>query len=264
MQPRFSEVDVGWAQSLRESYQQLLAQHLDAIQKALPNRQIFAWQAVANDYRQLALVLYASGEPVDTVRGLLCDAARAHLGMVRLRGNEQSGCEPTALDYSVGNSCSTYRAICEALLAHDLDLAQVLATFVWDPPEARYVGPTSVVCTDLRQGAAYALRYLLLDEVDQANAVLASRDRLPEDVVGEYLMLRGLVSNSGERVVKGVTLALAAHARLANEPENYRVPDYFLHIPALGLASCALQRGLLTLADLPSRDVYLPRDMIVS
>jgi len=260
---RFPALDVSWAQKLRESYEQLLSLHLAAIPKTSPDRLVFAWHAVANDYRQLALVLYGSGGPVENVRQLLLDAARAHLEMVRLRGSGEFPSKLSLRDYSIGNSRATYLAICMALLAHELDLARALAPLVWDPPAANYIGPTSVVCTDLQQIAAYALKHLMMDNRESADALLSSKDRIPEDIIGEFLMLRGLASADTRHIAKGLALELVAHAQMANEAKNLRVPDYFLAIPALGLASYAIHRGMLKLTDLPSDNVYFPRDMIV-
>jgi hypothetical protein len=259
--PRFLEVDDTWATALQQSYERLLAQHLDAIAKTPPERLIYAWAAVANDYRELAHVLYASGEPLDRVRELLVSSARAHLELATLR-RAGAPCTVDPSLYSTGNSRSTYLAICMALIGGQSNLALALAPLVWDPPDASYVAPNSVICTDMQQALAYAMKYALLENRDEAEAQLAHLTRVPEDIVGELLMMRGLISAQPERLLKGIVLALAWHAREAAEPDNYRVPKYFLCVPALGLAARGLQRGLVAREQLPANDVYFPRDLI--
>jgi hypothetical protein len=264
--PRFQAVDATWSAVVRQSYEANLARHLAALQDATEARRIHAWNSVAHDRRQLALVLYATGEPLGVCRRLLLESARAHLEVVRLRGTEQSAANdprfvpPT--EYSKGNSRVTYLAICMALIGGDMDLARALAPLVWDPPDANYVGPKSVLCTTSQQALAYALRYLLVDMKDQALAQLHRLTRVTGDVVGEMLMLRGLVEADSARMADGLRRELDWHAAEASERTNYRVARYFLCIPALGLTALAQRDGLLDRDKLPADDVYFPIDLI--
>jgi hypothetical protein len=149
-----------------------------------------------------------------------------------------------------------------AVIGGDMGLATSMAPLVWDPPGARYVAPNSLICTTSQQALAYALRHHLLGENDRAKEQVKRLTRVTEDVVGEMLMLRGLVESEPARIKNGLPRVLDWHASVAAEPENYRVAKYFLCMPALGLATLALRQKLLAREDLPADNVYAPRDLI--
>jgi len=261
--PRFPEADQAWTSLMRRSYDELVERHLLSTRTAPPERLEYAWAALANDYRELACVAYAAGDPLDAVRNLLVAWSRAHLEVVKCRGTGQSGAAaPPPKEYSTGNSRSTYLAMCAALAAADRATARSLAPFVWDPPHASYVGPTSVICTTEQQTLAYALKFELLDDRGRAEEELARLTRVSEDAVGEMLMLRGIVETSPARFLDGLGRTLANHARRAAEKPNYRVAKYFLCLPALGLAALALEHHVATCEQLPADNVYLPRELI--
>lgn len=260
---RIPEVDEDWVERMRQSYEGWLARHLAAIPNTPEERLLYAWNAVANDYHHLALVLYSAGEPLDRVRSLLAETARAYLKMASLRGGETDDSTPDKLsDYSTGNSRDTYLAICMALTAGELDIARSLAPLVWDPADARYVGPRSVLCTDKQKDLAYTLKYLLLDKKDQAEAQINRVTTVERYFEGELLMLRGLITARPQRILEGISAALTWHAREAAKKENYRFTNYFLCFPALGLAAYALWRDLVRYEQLPENNVYFPRDLI--
>jgi hypothetical protein len=260
---RIPEVDEDWIEMMRQSYEGWLARHLAAIPNSSEERLLYAWNAVAGDYRHLAFLFYSAGESLDRVRSLLVETARAHLMMASLRGGENGDSTPNKLsDYSTGNSRDTYLAICMALTAGELDIARSLAPLVWDPADARYVGPRSALCADKQQALAYTLKYLLLDQKDQAEAQIGRLTIVERYVEGEFLTLSGLVRAKPRRILDGISAALDWHARQAAKKENYRFTEYFLCLPALGLAAYALRLGMLTYEQLPGNNIYFPRDLI--
>jgi hypothetical protein len=260
---RIPEIDEDWIETMRQSYEGWLARHLAAIPNSSEERLLYAWNAVAGDYRHLAFLFYSAGESLDRVRSLLVETARAHLMMASLRGGENGDSTPNKLsDYSTGNSRDTYLAICMALTAGELDIARSLAPLVWDPADARYVGPRSALCTDKQQALAYTLKYLLLDQKDQAEAQVGRLTIVERYVEGEFLTLSGLVRAKPRRILDGISAALDWHARQAAKKENYRFTEYFLCLPALGLAAYALRLGMLTYEQLPENNVHFPRDLI--
>src|SRR5205807_7204810 len=115
-----------------------LAVHLKNLTQDSPSRKMYSWNAVANDYRQLASIAYAAGESILECRRLLVECARAYLEVVKLRGNgSQSAPAWTPTEYSTANSCSTFLVICRAFSACDMDLAKALAPWVGDPENAQ-------------------------------------------------------------------------------------------------------------------------------
>jgi hypothetical protein len=146
------------------------------------------------------------------------------------------------------------------MAAGDFGLARNLAPFLWDPPDARYIGPGSTVGTVRAQAVAYALKELLLDERSRAQAHLDTVQRAPEDLIGELLMVQALVSAEPTRFLKGISMALAWHTKQARQ--RPKVVDLFLCVPALGLAAYAINAALISPEDLPADQVYLPVDLI--
>jgi hypothetical protein len=262
--PRFPEVDAEWTSHMRQSYERLLEQDRARTQTAPPERQAYAWDAVGNDCRELAYVLYASGESLDRVRALLADSAQAHLELVKRRATGDGGpSSPRPQEYATGHSCSTYLAICMAETSGEGDLARALAPFVWDPPGASYVAPNSVICTTDQQTIAYTLKHVVLNRDADAQEQLRRLTRVPEDVIGDKLMIRGIIERDRGRVLDGHSRVLAWHERVAAEKANYRVAKYYLSLPALGLSAVALQRGVVALNDLPADNPHFPRDLIL-
>lgn len=260
MTPRLPHRDEQWLANLRASYEGWLAKHVAALPEAPEERRLYAWAAVENDYRQLSLISYAEGQPLERVRSLLLKSARAHLQVVSLRGTAPAtGAEPPD-GYSTGNSRSTYLAICRSMAAGDVGLARELAPFLWDPAKARYIGPGSTVGTVRAQAVAYALKELLLDERSRAQVHLDTVQRAPEDLIGELLMVQALVSAEPARFLKGISMALAWHSKQATK--HPKVVDLFVCIPALGLAAYAMNQALVSREELPTDQVYLPVDVI--
>jgi hypothetical protein len=260
---RIVGIDDDWVKSMRQSLEAQLVKHLRMTESVPRERLMYAWHAVANDHRQLAMVRYAAGDTFEEVRSALHDAARAHLQLTLRRQPDKATEQPTERsDYATGNSRSTYLAICMALIARDPNLAKSLARNLWDPPNARYIGPESVLCTTEQHDLAYALRHFLLDESSSAKERLAHFVRVSESAVGEYLMIRGLLTKEDVWIKKGLRLAITWHDREVVRNAPQKVPDLFLNIPALGLVARALDSGLLHKADLPNGDMSFPCDLI--
>ena len=260
---RILGIDDNWVNSMRWSLEEQLVKHR-LMTKSVPHeRLVYAWHAVSNDWRQLAMVRYAAGDSFEEVRSALHDAARAHLQLT-LRRKSDNGVSQTNehSDYATGNSRSTYLAICMALIVRDPDLARSLACNLWDPPNARYIGPESVLCTTEQSDLAHVLRHFLLDERLPGKAVLAHFKRVSESVVGEYLMIRGLFNKEDIWLRKGLQLAIAWHDREVVRIAPEKVPDLFLNIPALGLVARGLDSGLLHNVDLPNGVLSFPCDLI--
>src|SRR5262245_15376789 len=113
MTPRLAGITGEFLARQRTSVEEQLTVDLENLPKAPPTRRMYAWDAVANDYRQLMPVAYAAGEPLEQCRRLLTECAKAYLEVVKLRGN---GSQPSEdwmppKEYATGNSRSTFVAI---------------------------------------------------------------------------------------------------------------------------------------------------------
>jgi hypothetical protein len=264
--PRFPDVDPSWAESMLRTYEERLRQHSASVPTAPPERLAYAWNALAGDYREIALLEYAAGAPIENCRDFLVKGAKAHLEVVKIRGtgSHRNPLSPGVQfgDDATGNSCSTADAICIAMTAADWQLALDLAPYVWDPPTASYIGPTSVLCTSNQQTAALLLRDYLMENVDGVISRLRAVHDLDAPDAGGLLMIEGIATESRVKLAAGFRRLLAVHAATAARAENYRVPEHFLCIPALGLAALALLRGTIKRDDLPRDNPHFPPELI--
>lgn len=259
---RLPGVDKDFLSRLRASLEPQLTADLANLPSFAPAREIYGWAALANDYRNLAMVAYAAGDSPDECRRLLRECARAHLEMVKRRGNgaaREPGVPPPA-EYATGNSWETFVAVCMALAACDWDLAANLAPWIWDPPNQTWLAPNSVICTTHQRQIAKAMKEFLLGDPKAAELSLGSMRNIREDVIGDMLMLRAIVLRDRARLLKGLGLALSWHRRMA-EAEDFD-PVYFMATTALGLASMALHEGLIASSDLPSGEAYFSNELI--
>ena len=262
--PAHPRTDLQQLATLRTSYEDWLVRHRAAIAAAPADRLVYAWAAVENDCVLLSGILYGDGTPLDEVRAMLADSARAHLELVRLRGASHDATKPAPSDgYSTGSSRSTFLAMCRAFASGDFSLGRALASFVWDPPKARYLGRGSMFGSERAQRVAYALRDLLLDKREAAQAHLDPLKQIPEDLIGEVLMVEGLVRSEPARVLKGLGLELAWHHKEATTPANTKLPTYLLCIPALGLAALALHEAVIEADTLSRNNPDFPVELIV-
>jgi hypothetical protein len=262
MKSRLPGRDPEFIAKLQASIEQQLARHLSSGHDVAPTRRMYVWDSLANDYRQLALLAYAAGGSCEHCRKLFIESARAHLELVKLRGDgsESRPDWTPPPEYATGNSRSTFEAICRAFVGCDWELARLLAPWVWDPEGSGWISPNSLLCTPQQQTMAYALKDFLLGRTGELETRLRSMTNIREDLIGEMLMLRGIILGDSARTLKGLGLALSWHHRMAKQ-EDFN-PEYFVCTTALGLAALAIQHKVVAKEDLPADDVYLSRDLI--
>ena len=145
----------------------------------------------------MAFNLYAAGYPLVEVREAFRGLALAGFKVAELRGTEKPFLEvvieldpryppgdphsadrkpahpPEARDFSLGNARSNFRYVAAALVAGEVDLARRIAALAADPPDAKWAGPHSTICTANDQHTAYAVRHLFADERVEALSELA-------------------------------------------------------------------------------------------
>lgn len=258
--PRRVPVDIAWARELDAFVSA-------AIVDVPPPDELDdqAQGALAAGYhRDLGLLRYADGAPLDEVRAAFRRATEYTLALFRLRAPREPWQPTEDVDESLTNSRRALDALELGLACGAHDLATALAPLVWDPPGATYIGPNSVVCTPEEQRLAYALRDLLVN--DGASDVVGA---LPDTEWHTTLQqARGwaLVSIAA-RDPNALAIAIetlredhraAVRARLAEIGALDRL-DLLLDVPSLAYA--ALGRARLGYVPLPDADAYFPHDL---
>jgi hypothetical protein len=244
-------------------------------------------------YLTVALQRYGLGYPLEHVSKELAECAECWLKIFQLRGTEAPfpvlevtldarfpSNDPRALiekkwrdppgakDYSVTNSRANLRAVCIAMCTGKFDVAAQIAALAWDPPDANYIGPNSVICRPYEVHLAYSVKHLFAAATDETLRELERVRVRPKDVRPHTMkaMIRSLIAATPEPFLDALSELLSWHAKLRWERDQYELAGggtkKFLCFWALGLSAWAVQRGLVTLDQLPGDNVYCPRELI--
>lgn len=238
----------------------------------------------ADAYACLGLYRYGLGFSLDLVRTPLSRAAVAHQKVLELKGTEgsipayQANVWPDGLgelvkvqdetkpDYSLSNSVSTYKHVCIALCVGEFKLACDLAREIWDPPNAPYLGKKGRIgCTEEAVGLAYAVRGYFEGAKEEALRSLESLGDPRSDAmqVHQRTLWLALVSRNGDAFIRALEAYLSWHEIESTRTEMNRLDcERFICIPALGLASLAMEEGMVAEEALPKDNVFLPLSLI--
>jgi hypothetical protein len=176
-------------------------------------------------------------------------------------GADGADAASASADFSLTNSRRGLLAMQVAVLAGDRSLVERVAALVGDPPDATYVGPDSVVCTQEEQGLAYALKAYLLGRTAVAYFHTAGLATSATSIRVQAVAIDALIRRERQDFLSALAELLAAHADLAVNPDRAREPRRFVAIPALALAALALDGGIVTRDQLPD-DPYLPLSLL--
>lgn len=282
---RLQGIDTEWAMQLV----QFLNQQIEDLHREMTREEDSASQVqyalLAGYYKDLALLHYALGSRLKVIRTEIAAAAQAYWHVFRLRGTspafsaeivtlqsrptgdetdqierrEMHGSSET--DYSLTNSRTGLLAMYLAVIGEGKDLARRIAELVWDPPDANYIAPESVICTSDEQHLAYALKAYLLEQDDRVLPELDQIRGSGEDVHSQTMILRAIHSRSAQTFLKNLSRQLAWHLIQAQKPENRKTPEYFLDIPGLALYALALQATII-LPGQKQENIYLPVELL--
>jgi len=207
-----------------------------------------------------AILAYALGEPLSKVREYGRRALLAYREVLRRRPPLEKFQKPigpgTWLEYSIGSSMVGVRYLYWALILREVELGREIAEQTWDPPEMGKIR----VYPEYR--VAYGVRELMLDRPTQALAELA---QLPASAKS-YLRQQATVISALAREARDEIVP--ALAELSNATHQAMRKEYLPHLkifalPAAGLASYALDRGLLSGEDLPRDSDPFPISLVL-
>jgi hypothetical protein len=240
---------------------------------------------IARHCMHLGLFAYALGSPLHRVRAYFAQAADMYaqgyrsrtplepipVTLVTLPGGAGDNPRTSAparrehewggRDESLTNSWTGRSAIYIALSVGEHTVAREIARYVYDPPDANYLGPRSEVLTPNQQRLAYAVRDLVLGDARQAVVETDGLERPESGIETEATLVQDIALSNAQRFRMNLGTLLVEHKRTAHEPVNRNDPEYFLSLPGLGLSQLAVRAGLVSPAELEPiarSSIYLP------
>ncbi len=266
---RFKDVDRAWLDGLLINFSGYLAKARQDIAQGEARLLQSAQMSVHRSADTMARLRFATNEPVSSIRDLLSESAAAYLAVQR----------DEASHWGRSHSGHSLNALYVTSAIGSLDLARAIAEVTWDPPDSNIIAPDSVVCTTAEQHLAYAVKGIILDDLEMAatEAKLARTTR--EDLQLQVAMVHALLRRTQAEFLEALVKLLAWNRRLARssqrQPRIERVwspptpdlgflkTDPLLCMPALGLAGLALRMKLLRVQDLPS-DPHFPHELLLA
>jgi hypothetical protein len=164
-------------------------------------------------------------------------------------------------DFSVGNAKFGYQTLTFALTLGAVERARELCPFIWDPPDATYVGRGNYAVYDKsEQRVAYAARAIVAGDCETALATIGAvhASASGERVAAEIATLEALARSDAPKLLVAIRELLRSHADEATSPLNRNRPEYFLCAPAIAWSVWGCLSSLVDLTQLPRDDVYAP------
>jgi hypothetical protein len=206
-----------------------------------------------------AILAYALGEPLSVVRGYGKRALLAYREILRRRPPLERFQKPISpgswLDYSIAASSVGLRYLYWALLLREAELAREIAAGTWDPPK---MGKIRI---DPEYRVAYGLRELILGRKAEAVSEL---EQLPASAKLYFRQQASAISSLAREAraeVAPAIVALSDATRLAMRQEYLPQLKIFA-LPGAGLASYALDNGLMTQEQLPREIDAFPLELV--
>jgi hypothetical protein len=274
--PRLEYVEAQWAHGVLAALEQ---DRTDILADATASRRELTqveYALLAEDCKDIGMLKYALGLPLDETHEALAEATEAYLQVFALRGTQAAFevavvtdgeakplREPGATDVSLTNSRRGLRAMYVALIAKGETIAREIAAHVWDPPGATYIGTESEVCTPDDQQLAYAMKALLLGKKSEALSLLPAPP-VSSFALMQTELIKMLSAGRKEGFMAGLTDLLAWHRWQIADAENRKNIDLFFSVPGLALCRYALGCGLTERGELPGQTVFLPLDLLAN
>jgi hypothetical protein len=225
------------------------------------------WYSHANELILLAKLAHAIGRPLSEVRATLRESLPAFAELFSLRGKSpylqtryKDGVPlPQEQVFHDGyTSVDSFHAALVALITEDIARARALVELAGHSPGAEYVSPQSEVCTSNQQTLSHALNAVLAQDMDGARREtqkLAARrgNQLEQQIAATIAAIA-----DARDVRTELDALLFYHAKLAKRGNSHPNASLLLCLPALGLASLAVQLGQLQHSDLDADNLYAP------
>jgi hypothetical protein len=276
---RLQFVDQKWLKDLLLNRKNYIEKKLQLI---LTNKDHLAQHHISGldrDTKTCAYLQYAAGEPLKEVARSFAKAAQAYYELVKLRIAKQglpvllkdpnliylwnvitpeSHPEQYCPDHSLTNSRQSLKYLFAIMTVGQWDLAQDIAATIWDPEDASYIDTNSEVCTIADQELAYAMREYMEGNLNWAYQHLEQVRTIDWEIIFQAQMLSAILDELPEDLLAKLAEYLKYHQIQALRKENIHEKEYFMCMPAMGLAALAMSKGLVEIAQLPQTDPFFP------
>ncbi len=170
---------------------------------------------------------------------------------------------PGAKDYGYGNSIDTFEMACLAFAVGDHEAGREVAALAWDPPDAKYISPDAEYTPLCRQKVAYGLRDMLAGNPEAAMESMRGMHprRRKRATLAEAAMIRAMIKPNRDAFCYALGEYLRWQKTFFSQPMNHVQRWYYIAVPALGLCSLAVARGVVDWSDLPQDSVWLPLEL---
>jgi hypothetical protein len=207
-----------------------------------------------------AVLAYALGEPLSLVRDYGKRALLTYREILRRRPPLERFQKPISpgswLDYSIAASSESLRYLYWALLLREAELAREIAEGTWDPPKMGKIR----IYPEYR--VAYGLRELVLGRKAEA---ISELEQLPASAKLYFQQQAAAISSLAREAraeAAAAIVELTDATRLAMRKEYLPQLKIFA-LPGAGLASYALDCGLMTQEQLPRGIDAFPLELVL-
>ena len=146
----------------------------------------------------------------------------------------------------------------------DIAYTQQLIDLAGHSPCAEYVSPASEVCTTNQQTLSHAINALAVGDFESAEReALKLSVRRGTKMEKQIATVANAIATSNCIAVE-IDAMLFFHDKIARQTGNKTDSDFYLCLPAIGLANIALHFGRLERDELDHSNVYCPADLLVN
>lgn len=231
-----------------------------------------SWYSHAYALIRLAKLAYVIGRPFSETRANLRESVTAFHELFSRRGQTVYSHTPYKDDKPLPtvqlvedgySSVDSLNAALVCLITENTARARALVELAGQSPNAQYVSPQSEVCTSNQQTLSHALNAVLAQNYDAAwretQKIAVRRGTALEKQTAATI---GAIATNGD-VRTELDAVLFQHGKLAKRQDNWTDASLYLCLPALGLASLAVQLGRLEYADLDGDNMYAPAALLL-
>lgn len=229
------------------------------------------WLFQAHDLGRLAGLAYALGSPLTDCRSALEKSVLAYREIFSRRGTShyfhtpyRDG-KPLPEETIVEDgytSRDSFRAVLTSLVVQGLPETQSLVALAGSKPGASLVAPQSEVCTTNEQTISEALNALVQEDRKRAAGEARKLEVRKGSQLDKQTAAAIVTVATGGNAAGEIETLLAFHTRMAKARDRWTDCSTYLCLPALGLASLAIQLGELDPSDLDADALYAPTALL--